>query len=73
MPLIDPAEEDGARHFSGRLAPERTSACGLLAGGMTSDEACRFAVWWAHNRKAFTTTRQAAWAAWTEARGTPPN
>lgn len=40
----------------------------LLAEGMTSDEACRFSVWWAHNRKTFTTVRQAAWAAWTEAR-----
>ena len=40
----------------------------LLSGGMTSDEACRFAVWWAHKRKTFTTARQAAWAAWSEAR-----
>lgn len=46
---------------------------GLLAGGMTSEEACRFSVWWAHKRKTFTTTRQAAWAAWTEARNKTPN
>ena len=33
---------------------------------MTSDEACRFAVWWSHKRKTFTTPRQAALAAWGE-------
>lgn len=45
----------------------------LMAGGMTGDEACRFSVWWAHQRKTFTTPRQAAWAAWTEARSKTPN
>lgn len=43
----------------GRPAPERDA--------MTSDEACRFAVWWAHKRKCFTTARQAAFAAWDQA------
>jgi hypothetical protein len=37
------------------------------------DHACRFAVWWAHKRKTFTTARQAAWAAWSEARSKTPN
>lgn len=37
------------------------------------DHACRFAVWWAHKRKTFTTTRQAAWAAWNDARSKTPN
>lgn len=40
---------------------------------ITSDEACRFAVWWAHKRKTFTTPRQAAWAAWSEAHSKAPN
>lgn len=34
---------------------------------MTTDDACKFAVWWAHKRKCFTTARQAAFAAWEEA------
>ena len=34
---------------------------------MTSDDACKFALWWNHKRKCFTTARQAAFAAWEEA------
>lgn len=34
---------------------------------MTSDEACKFSVWWIHNRKALISPRQAALAAWEEA------
>lgn len=38
-----------------------------------TDEACRFALWWSHKRKTFTTARQAAWAAWASARSKTPN
>lgn len=34
---------------------------------MTNDDACKFALWWGHKRKCFTTARQAALAAWEEA------
>lgn len=34
---------------------------------MNGDEACKFALWWSHKRKRFTTARQAAIAAWEEA------
>lgn len=34
---------------------------------MTTDDACKFALWWTHKRKCFTTARQAAFAAWEEA------
>jgi len=51
----------------------RALMAAMAGGGMTGDEACRFGVWWAHKRKTFTTTRQAAWAAWAEARSKTPN
>lgn len=57
-------------HWGDPLTPELLRE--LLGAGMTGDEACRFGVWWSHKRKTFTTARQAAWAAWTEASSKPP-
>lgn len=37
---------------------------------MDTQSACRFSVWWNHKRKTFTTTRQAAFAAFGEATAT---
>jgi hypothetical protein len=52
-------------------APELAAAAPVAqaAVGADSDSACARAVWWNHKRATFTTTRQAAFAAWDAAIG----
>ncbi len=54
----DSSAADSGPEFSAGLGP---------APHMTSDDACRFTVWWTRKKATCTTPRQAALAAWCEA------